>query len=309
VTDTGTKHRASVLVVGEALVDIVQSADGARELPGGSPLNVAYGLARLGFPTTLQTRFGRDAHGELIAAHLASGGVELWPGSDEAERTSTALARLGADGAASYDFDIRWDVQPVDVPPVFRAVHAGSIATFLEPGATAVRRTLADAAASALVSFDPNIRPALVGSHESAVTAFEETAALADVVKLSDEDAEWLYPGSDVDEVLLRVLELGADLAVCTLGAAGARLRTGEHAVQVPAVPVTVADTIGAGDSFMSCLLAEVLQRPVPPAELVASELSSVGGSAVLAAAITVSRRGAQPPTAQELDEFRRSAG
>jgi fructokinase len=294
--------RSKVLVIGEALVDIVRSSDGSREFPGGSPLNVAFGLARLGVPTTLQTRFGRDQRGDLIRRHLADPGVELWPGSDDAARTSTAVASLGEDGAATYEFDIDWDVAPIDVPAEFGAVHAGSIAAFLEPGASAVRSTLASASGSALVTFDPNIRPALVGSRESAVATFEQTVRRADVVKLSDEDAEWLYPGSGVDGVLRRVLDLGAGLAVCTLGAAGSRLRTADSAVSVPAIPVTVADTIGAGDSFMSCLIAELLKRVERPGRLDEGELTAVGKAAVLAAAITVGRPGAQPPTAAELD-------
>jgi fructokinase len=298
---TGVEWSARVLVVGEALVDIVQSENGRAVHPGGSPLNVAYGLARLGVPTTLLTRFGRDPHGDLIGQHLAHGGVQLWPGSDEAARTSSALARIGADGAAEYEFDIDWDVQPIGDPAGFRAVHAGSIAAFLEPGAAAVRSTLAAASATALVTFDPNIRPALVGSRASALAAFEQTVRLAEVVKLSDEDAEWLYPGSGVDAVLQQLLDLGAGLAVCTLGANGARLRTRESAVRVPAMSVTVADTIGAGDSFMSCLIAELLDRSTPPGDLSAEELTAVGTAAVLAAAITVSRPGAQPPTAAEL--------
>ena len=293
--------RTSVLVIGEALVDIVRSGDGSREHPGGSPLNVAYGLARLGIPTTLQTRFGRDQRGELIRAHLAGAGVELWPGSDDAARTSTALARLEEDGAARYEFDIDWDMPPVAVPSAYRAVHAGSIATFLEPGASAVRETLAAASGTALVTFDPNIRPALVGERGAALATFEETVRLAQVVKLSDEDARWLYPDSDLDGVLARLLDLGPGLAVCTLGADGARLATRALTVSVPALRVTVADTIGAGDSFMSCLIAELLTHSAAPGDLGAAELTAVGTAAVRAAAITVSRPGAQPPTAVEL--------
>lgn len=295
------ENQSRVLVLGEALVDIVRSADGIREFPGGSPLNVAFGLARLGVRTTLQTRFGRDERGELIRLHLEQAGVELWPGSDAAARTSTALAHLEADGAARYEFDIDWDVQPIAVPSNYRAVHAGSIAAFLEPGASAVRETLAVASESALVTFDPNIRPALVGERDAALATFEETARLAQVVKLSDEDARWLYPESDLDGVLARLLDLGAGLAVCTLGADGARLRTRAVAVHVPALRVAVADTIGAGDSFMSCLLSELLERSTAPGGLDAAELTAVGSAAVRAAAITVSRPGAQPPTALEL--------
>jgi fructokinase len=304
-----TSDRPGVLVLGEALVDIVRSPDGVREFPGGSPLNVAFGLARLGFPTTLQTRFGQDERGQLVRRHLSGAGVELWPGSDEAPRTSTAVASLGTGGAATYTFDIDWDVEPIREPAGFAAVHAGSIAAFLEPGATAVRSTLAAASSSALITFDPNIRPALVGSRESAIAAFEETVALADVVKLSDEDAEWLYPDSGVDAVLQRILDLGAGLAVCTLGADGGRLRTRQSAVSVPARRVTVADTIGAGDSFMSCLIAELLKRTEAPARLDEHELAAVGGAAVLAAAITVSRPGAQPPTATELQTAMTAGG
>jgi fructokinase len=288
-----------VVVVGEALVDIVVTPSGSVEHPGGSPANVAYGLGRLGVETALLTSIGDDHHSSAIEQHLSSAGVTLLPGSKGSGRTATATATLATDGSARYDFDIHWDLPRVAPPTLPRILHTGSIATFLAPGAAAVRELLVQSHRRCLVSYDPNIRPALLGSQSEARTTFEELVPFTDVVKLSDEDAQWLYPGLQPEEAARRILGLGSGLVAITLGSSGSLLSTGKDQVVVPAVPSVVADTIGAGDSYMAALIYGLLNRTgdgLPP-----SALDALGRMASKSAAITVRRAGANPPTLQEL--------
>lgn len=293
------QDQLDVVVIGEALIDIVNTPEGTISYPGGSPANVAYGLGRLGVSTGLLTAIGEDDHGIAITNHLQSAGVRLLPGSTSLERTATATATLAADGSASYEFDIAWELAPVAPAMVPKVLHTGSIATFLAPGASAVRSLLEQGHKSCLVTYDPNIRPALLGSHAEAKRVFEDLLPLTDVVKLSDEDAHWLYPTSSPDEVTSRLLAHGARLAVITLGADGALLATESAKFSIPSVKTEVADTIGAGDSYMSALifglLAEGEEGFAPGA------LETIGRTASMAAAITVSRSGANPPTFSEL--------
>jgi fructokinase len=151
-----------------------------------------------------------------------------------------------------------------------------------------------------MVTYDPNIRPALLGSHAEALQLFEDLVPLTDVVKLSDEDALWLYPGKQLEDTAARILELGADLAVVTTGSQGSLLRTASTQLSVPSVPTDVADTIGAGDSYMAALILGLLTRG--GAGLAPSVLEIIGRTASVAAAITVSRPGANPPTLEELE-------
>lgn len=290
---------ADVVVIGEALVDIVVSPRGTVEHPGGSPANVAYGLGRLGVATGLLTSIGDDHHAGTIGTHLRSAGVHLLPGSQRAGGTATATATLASDGSASYDFDIRWDL-PRAAPAIMpRILHTGSIATFLSPGAAVVRELLEQSHRRCLVTYDPNIRPGLLGSHAEAVAIFEDLVPFTEVVKLSDEDARWLYPRLDVEEVCRHILELGTGLAAVTMGAEGSLLMTTSAQVAVPSVPSAVADTIGAGDSYMSALIYGLLMRGADG--LAPSVLESLGRMAAKAAAITVRRPGANPPTLEEL--------
>ncbi|ALV41196.1 ribokinase [Pseudarthrobacter sulfonivorans] len=288
-----------VMVVGEALVDVVASPNGPIEHPGGSPMNVAYGLGRLGVSTALLTSLGADARGEAIEAHLRSAGVELLPGSKSAARTASATATLAADGSASYDFDISWELPAAAPSHLPKVLHTGSIATFLAPGATAVRALLEQSHRECLVTYDPNIRPALLGSQAEAVRIFEDLVPLTDVVKLSDEDAAWLYPGVRLEDAAERILRLGAGLAVVTRGGEGSLLATPVTQLFIPAIRSTVADTIGAGDSYMAALIFGLLSRRTEG--LGQDVLTTIGRMASKAAAITVRRPGANPPTADEL--------
>ena len=287
-----------VLVVGEALVDIVERDGETVEHVGGSPANVALGLGRRGLAVGLLTQLADDVRGRAIVEHLTASGVEVLPESMTAAATSTARALIGADGQAEYEFDIEWSALPDPRGPAPRVLHAGSIAAFLAPGAESVRQMLSRSTAQE-ITFDPNIRPALLGAHATVFDDYEATARLASVVKMSDQDAAWLYPGATVDQVVDRVLELGPRLVAITSGAEGAIIASPAHRARIPAVRVDVVDTIGAGDTFMSSLVSSVLAHG--SAGLGLSDLRRIGASAVRAAAITVSRAGADLPWRSEL--------
>jgi len=285
-----------VLVIGEALVDIVVTGDGSTEHPGGSPANVALGLARRGRDVDLLTRLGGDPRASMIVRHLERSGVEVLSASFTDRATSLARATLGDDGSARYDFDIDWRV-PASLPDQRPdLVHTGSLAAFLEPGAAQLV-TLLDELRPAVVTLDPNIRPDLL-DHAPAVAQFEALTARATIVKLSDEDAAWLYPGKTIEAVLSRIRSLGPRLVACTLGADGAVLVAEEAQVRVPAVSVAVADTIGAGDAFMAALIDDYLTESGASDRV---RLEHIGRRAASAAAITVSRPGADLPWASEL--------
>ncbi|MGO1258798.1 MAG: carbohydrate kinase family protein [Brachybacterium sp.] len=300
---------ARFLIVGEALTDIVVDADGVRrEHPGGSPLNVAVALSRLGHPTDLLTRIGNDARGDAIRAHLEASGVRLTAGSSVAAPTSTALAQLDVTGAATYEFDLLWDPDPSGLPAQIEAVHTSSIAAVLDPGASTVLDVLRSRRESATISYDPNARPSLMGAPELVRERVEASIALSDVVKASDEDVAWLYGTDDVEDVVASWRELGPALTVMTRGAEGAVGFAESGRVQVSPVVVDAVDTVGAGDTFsagiLDALAAKGLlgaQKRPALAAMPSVEVTSVLRRAAALAAITVSRAGANPPWSHEL--------
>lgn len=296
----------TILVVGEALVDVIHDGKTSTEHPGGSPANVALGLARLGASTAFLTAIAHDPRGAAIASRLGRAGVTILPESWYLARTATAEAEIQADGSARYVFDIEWALPPDLTLPAVRHIHIGSISAFMEPGAHQVERlvrTLREKGAT--VSFDPNIRPALVGARPDALDRFERLAALAHLVKLSDEDAAFLYPDLAPAQALRTIALLGP-IAALTKGADGSILFAGCDVVELPPIPTTVSDTVGAGDSYMSALLWALLHRGVLQLEPHDDrELAAAGRFAARAAAITVSRRGCEPPTADEMSDER----
>jgi fructokinase len=288
-----------VIVVGEALIDVVHTGDGVDEHPGGSPANVAYGLARLGVSTGFLTSIGRDDRGLAISSHLTGAGVHILPGSQPAAATSTATATLADDGSATYCFDLVWQLAPFAPTYLPRLLHAGSIASFLAPGAAGVKSLLQHCADISTVTYDPNIRPELLGSHHEARTIFEDLVPLTDVVKLSDDDAAWLYPRRSPEEAARHIRGLGTDLVVVTRGSEGSFLLTADTEISVPSVESVVADTIGAGDAYMAALILGLLTRGgeglAPPV------LEQIARMASIAAAITVGRPGGDLPSAAEV--------
>jgi fructokinase len=301
------------VVVGEALVDLVGQRGGRTFVahPGGSPANVALGLARLGVPVTLRTRLGRDAFGHMITSHLEADGVVVDAGRDPRGDTSLAIATLAA-GVASYDFRIEWDVAALPPLPIeARCLHTGSLATALPPGDMAVvdlvRRERERGRVT--ISYDPNVRPALLGDAKRARPGVEGLVALSDVVKVSDEDLSWLYPGEPDEDVARRWLATGPVLVVVTRGGQGVYAVSAGLEMRRSVVSVDMVDTVGAGDSFTSGLLdglrrADLIggERRDAMATTDESTLAGILDRAALVAAITCSRPGADPPTLGEVD-------
>lgn len=297
----------AAVVVGESLVDLVTRSAGQRSAhAGGSPLNVAVGLARLGVSTELATRLSDDSNGQLIRRHLADSGVSLNLGSKLAGRTATSRATISADGSATYNFDITWDLEEIGVGRPL-VVHTGSLATVIEPGASNVERILGGLAVGTLVTFDPNVRPSLTPSRAMVRSRVERIGALAHVVKLSEEDASWLYPCLSILDVAERYAALGVDLFVMTRAERGCTVASGGRLRHLPAERTAVVDTIGAGDAFMSGLIYELLRSEVAT-QLAAGDvehelLDDCARTALRSAAVSVSRAGASPPSRLELSQ------
>ncbi|MBG0739845.1 carbohydrate kinase [Paeniglutamicibacter antarcticus] len=317
-------------VIGEALIDeVVHGTQPPVPHVGGSPMNVAVGLARLGHPVQFLGRFGQDSYGTLISAHLHENSV-LVPLPPDHEATSIARCTVDDDGAASYAFELAWDLPGLagKLDFLFEAttlLHAGSIATMLQPGSAQVLRTVLQARPRATISYDPNCRPSIIADAAYARAQAEDFVRLADVVKASDEDLAWLYPDLDPLTAARNWLSIGqgvvpdhgaaADgggrgpaVVVVTRGAQGpwAVCAAGEAQVAVPMT--AVVDTVGAGDSFMAALLSALVDRELDGAQrrdslhsLSAEDLRQLLRYAAAAAAITVSRAGANPPSREEL--------
>jgi fructokinase len=308
-----------VAVAGEALVDLVPAGDDLLAVvPGGSPANVAVGLARLDVPTEMLARLANDAFGRRLRAHLESNGVGLAYAVEAAERSSVAIFGRGPDGSDQYDFRVAgtadWQWADDELAAVHSeqllALHVGSLAVTMPPGADAIRRLVSQVRAHATVSYDPNCRPVLMGSREVVLDGVLELVDAADVVKASADDLAWLLPERDPAEVAAEWLARGPALVAVTLGADGALAVSRDAGlVRCAGVKVDVVDTVGAGDSFTSALLAGLYRLQLLGAEsrgalrsIGAAALSALVAGAVEASAITASRRGADPPRSDQLN-------
>ncbi|MGH3370951.1 MAG: carbohydrate kinase family protein [Nocardioidaceae bacterium] len=305
-----SRDRRPIVVVGEALVDVMVPPQGdPSSAVGGSPLNVAVGLARLDVAALLITRVGDDDHGRWVAEHVRESGAELSETSVvTGTRTSTATAHLDEDRTARYEFDLVWDLEHHTLPEA-RALHVGSLGASLLPGRHAVEDLVRQAEESELfVSYDPNIRSAFVTDPGATWRDVVELAARSRLVKVSDEDLATLRPGDEVADIAAELLEAGAtELVVVTQGGEGSIAYAQGFEVRENAPRITVADTVGAGDSFMAGLLAVLDDWDVPvegPGALAALDEDRVAlllRGAMAAAAVTCARVGANPPTRREL--------
>ena len=302
-----------ILAIGEALIDVVityEQPECPTEIPGGSPANVALTLGRLDRPVALATWIGLDERGRLIDFHMYDSGVHVTGASRGASHTSTALARLDESGAASYTFDLEWaPTAPIEVPETAQIIEAGSISAVIEPGASAVLDALTRGREHALVCFDPNARPSIMGEPAAALASLERFIALADVVKVSDEDIDWLTGGASIDEVVERWLGMGVSLVVVTRGKYGSEvaMASGLRFTKTPS-DVEVVDTVGAGDSFMGGMIDAMWGMGLRGADarealrtLPEEQIRAIIDRASAVSDVTVSRKGANPPWAHEL--------
>jgi fructokinase len=296
--------RRRALVIGEALIDIVER-DGkvTGEHVGGSPLNVAIGLARLGRGVDFLTHIGDDARGRRITEYVKSSGAQLVAGSMTADHTPTALATLDESGSAQYVFDIDWELTgtPEVAPPL--VAHTGSIATVLEPGCRAAAALLDAYHLSATITFDPNVRPALIEDQEQGRTRIERLVERCDVVKASDEDLRWIDSHRTPEQVAQTWLGLGPSIVAVTMGERGAFAMCTAGTARVQAQPVQVVDTVGAGDAFMTGLIDALWTLGLLGAEkraelrrISVDTLTGVLQTAALSSALTVARAGADLP-------------
>ena len=320
-----------VLAIGEALIDLIdegaatalgahesgsadyrgadtadEGGEGPTEIPGGSPANVALTVARLGHRVDLETWIGDDARGRAILSNLADSGVRVTASSIGADRTSVATAIVDDLGQATYRFDLDWSpVGPLPVPAGTRVVHVGSIAAVLDPGRAIVFDAVRRARGRALVTVDPNVRPSIVGSRQDYMAWIGPVLACADVIKVSDEDLDWMRGASSRAAVIHGWLADGVSLVVLTGGRDGARAWALSGAeVHVPATPVDVVDTVGAGDSFMGGLIDALVRGDWDASALAGIGVDDLEGlvrRGCEVADVTVSREGANPPWLHEI--------
>ncbi len=306
-----------ILVLGEVLVDLVADPADPRRLtahPGGGPANTAVALARLGTPVGFAGRLATGGFGPMLREHLRDNGVDLRAAVPAAEPATLALVQVDGAGGARYEFytegtaDWQWSAAELSDQPAagVTAIHTGSLAIAQAPGSAVIAALLGRAAGAVTVSLDPNVRPALIGDRDVYRSDLERWVGRSDLVRVSAEDLAWVYPRRGWAEVAAEWLRLGPWLVVVTRGGDGVYALTADVTVERAAVPVTVVDTVGAGDSFTAGLLDRLHRGgrlgPGRLAGLTAAELSAALDFAARVAAVTCGRAGADPPTRAELE-------
>jgi fructokinase len=297
-----------VWVVGEVLIDLIPDESNHVAVVGGGPANTAKALANLGVKTYFIDGISNDEYGQMAKAELLSANVLLDYAQYSNKPTCTAKVTLSSSGSASYefviegtanfDFSASWLPDPQSLKPSL--LHIGTLATVIEPGASVLFEWVQSVANIAPIVFDPNIRPAVLGDRDEYVKKVEEWVAIASAVKVSDEDLNWLYPGEAINEIANKWLEVGVELVVVTLGDKGITAFRENEQISVDAVKVVVADTVGAGDTVGAVLVEAIVKNGLD--KLTGEVLKSVLNRATKAAAITVSRNGANPPSKEEID-------
>ncbi|MEN3309388.1 MAG: fructokinase [Micromonosporaceae bacterium] len=306
-----------VAVVGEAVADAFPSSAATadsldlRVRPGGSPVNTAVALARLGVPARFLGRLSPGVLGTLLRDHLAASGVDLSASITAEGSASLAIASVDPEGHTSYDFYLRgatdwaWRADELAASRVAGAacVHAGSLALALEPGGPLIEDLLAAVRPTATVSVDPNVRPGIVPA-VAYQEGIERWCRLADILRMSDEDLAVLRPDGDFGQACGRWHAAGVRLVVLTRGRYGAMASLDGTRVEVPAVPVAVVDTVGAGDSFTAGLLRWLWHHGHLATRLAGIQPDDVVQAmtfAVEVAARTCAVQGADPPWARDL--------
>jgi len=304
-----------IVVCGEALIDVIRNGDGTqRATPGGGPFNTARALARLGVPTAFLGHLSDDAFGRELAQLLVSDGASLELATIGHEKTTIAAADVDSEGLAEYQFLVEGtsaphltpEMVPARLSPDVTALHLGTLGMVLEPMASTLVDLVNRERGGRVVMLDPNIRPGLIPDDEYRAR-LQEVIAQSTIVKGSEADLAWLYPDTSYTSAVEQLLDAGVRLVVVTLGAGGAFGAQRDFHVSVDAVPVEVVDTIGAGDAFGAALLAWLYTHDALKADLglEPADLKSALDHACLAAAITCSRPGADPPWKGEIPTLR----
>jgi len=297
-----------VWVAGEVLIDLIPDGSEQKPIVGGGPANTAKALSKIGIDTQFIDGISTDDYGQMAKDELFSTGVKLDYVKYSDMPTCLAIISLNDNGSASYefvientatfDFTLDWLPNPQTERPVL--LHIGTLATVIEPGASVLFDWSLSVAKVAPLVFDPNIRPAVITDRDLYVKQVELWVSISSAIKVSDEDIRWLYPSFEIDQVINNWLAKGPSLIVVTYGDKGlAGYRVGEK-VNVDAVKVAVADTVGAGDTVGAILVEAIVKDGLDT--LSGVRLEMMLKRAAKAAAITVSRSGANPPTLKEIE-------
>ena len=279
------------------------------DVVGGGPANTAKALARLGYEVDFIDGISTDTNGDTARKVLERDGVGLALSLKSDKPTCTATLTLDSQGGASYDFLIEgtatfdfntsWLPDPSRLKP--SALHIGTLATIIEPGATALFDWAVRVGEFAPIIFDPNIRPSVMDDRATYASNVEKWVSIASIVKVSDDDLKWLYPNETLDEVAHRWIEQGVSCVVVTRGVHGLIGFTEHGMEEVDGAKITVVDSVGAGDTVGAIVVEGVIQHSV--AGLQGHVLNEVLHKAAIAAGITCSRAGAEPPYKHELIE------
>ncbi len=297
-----------VWVVGEVLIDLIPNESKHVAVVGGGPANTAKALAKLGVKAYFIDGISNDKYGQMAKTELLSANVLLDYAQYSNNPTCTAKVTLSSSGSASYEFVIedtatfdfsdQWLPEPQTLNPSL--LHIGTLATVIEPGASVLFEWAQNVARVAPIVFDPNIRPVVLGDRDEYVMKVEKWVAISSAVKVSDEDLNWLYPGKAIVEIVNEWLEVGVQLVVVTLGDKGITAYRKNEQISVDAVKVVVADTVGAGDTVGAVLVEAIVNNGLD--RLTGEVLKTMLNRASKAAAIIVSRTGANPPSKEEID-------
>lgn len=302
---------ATIVVAGEALIDLIVASDGRiSAIPGGGPYNTARTIARLGGDVAFLGRLSSDRFGRTLRAALTADGVGLDLVSATDDPTTLAVAELDGQGTASYRFYVDGTSAPgltqedaaTSPGHDLAALHIGTLGLVLEPAGTTIERLAMDLPSSALVMLDPNARPSATRDASAFRARIGRLAGRADVVKVSDDDLAFLAPDVSADDAIDRLLHGGVALVLRTDGGRAVQIRTLTHREVITVPPVTVVDTVGAGDAFGGGFLASWISAGLGRGDL--ADLGAVRSSvafAVRVASLTCTRPGADPPTLAEL--------
>ena len=301
----------SIWVCGEVLIDLIPDDSGNRiPIVGGGPANTAKALARLGHEAHFIDGISTDEYGVAARAELENDEVKLDLAKFSDKPTCLAIVTLAADrsatyefkidGTATFDFGLDWLPDPEKYKP--QVLQIGTLVTIIQPGADVLYDWALRVAEFAPIVYDPNIRPSVLGNRDLYVASVEKWAAISTVIKVSDHDLKWLYPEGDIEDVARRWVKDGAALVVITCGAERVIGFTEDGRVEVPAIRVDVIDTVGAGDTVGAILVEAMIEKGIMA--LRGQELINTLNYAAQAAAITCSRKGAQPPYKHELKQF-----